>query len=384
MLDGSSLPSLFLQPSQYDVSSAKVTLLEELEFSNSGNSPVSSVTICKRTPSVGALAYFRVVEGSYKRSAKSLETRPAPDKSPASVSCVSADLPAPLSAGASTKLSVYSVLIRALTPVPENVTQADMPKVVFHGDAALATPYRVLTQTTSVKTASDGLEAYGADAPDLSATKSGDRVSYGPFTSLQGFVSKPFTIHEHFPKALPRVTRLLKEVTVSPWGNIYVDEEYDLTNSGAKLLGPFSRLRHMVSNTKLAMGQSMPPDASRAAVDLLTARLPKESRGAYFRDDIGNISSSNTKLKVTETEITLVPRFPVYGGWRSVFKFGYALPYKGYLSRGEGGVQKLRVQFGSPIVEALVDDFEVREYLSIISIVSRSFLNSPYLCTFFS
>lgn len=141
-----------------------------------------------------------------------------------------------------------------------------------------------------------------------------------------------------------------------------------MTNAGPQLIGQFSRLRHMMSlaraSPQMAMMGGNVPDAARAAIDSVTARLPKDARWAYYRDDIGNISTSNTKLKTAEVEISLSPRFPLYGGWRSVFKFGYSLPFKGYLTRGAKDTQRLRLQFASPIADALVDSYEVR-YLCI-------------------
>jgi oligosaccharyltransferase complex subunit alpha (ribophorin I) len=40
------------------------------------------------------------------------------------------------------------------------------------------------------------------------------------------------------------VTTLLKEITVSHWGNIYVDERYEIRHAGAKHNGAFSRLKY--------------------------------------------------------------------------------------------------------------------------------------------
>ncbi len=40
------------------------------------------------------------------------------------------------------------------------------------------------------------------------------------------------------------MTTLVKEITVSHWGNIYVDEHYELRHAGAKHSGSFSRLKY--------------------------------------------------------------------------------------------------------------------------------------------
>lgn len=115
----------------------------------------------------------------------------------------------------------------------------------------------------------------------------------------------------------------------------------------------------MVSSSKVP---GMPGGvlSGKSAIDSLLIRLPRDARWPYYRDDIGNISSSYTRQKPTEVEINLTPRFPIYGGWRSVFLFGYSLPFKGYLTRNSNGVQRLRLQFGCPIPEGVVDDYELR------------------------
>ena len=47
----------------------------------------------------------------------------------------------------------------------------------------------------------------------------------------------------HFENNMPflTVTRMTRLIEVSHWGNIAVEETYDLVHSGAVLKGPFSR-----------------------------------------------------------------------------------------------------------------------------------------------
>ncbi|CAN0435979.1 unnamed protein product, partial [Scytosiphon promiscuus] len=47
----------------------------------------------------------------------------------------------------------------------------------------------------------------------------------------------------HAPFA--KVTSCLREIEVSNWGNIAVEEHYDLVHAGAKLKGGFSRMDYM-------------------------------------------------------------------------------------------------------------------------------------------
>ena len=48
----------------------------------------------------------------------------------------------------------------------------------------------------------------------------------------------------------------------------------------------------------------------------LKAQLPPTARSLYFKDAIGNISTSHTRFGLSHTEVDLRPRYPIFGGWR--------------------------------------------------------------------
>ena len=49
------------------------------------------------------------------------------------------------------------------------------------------------------------------------------------------------------------------------------------------------------------------------------AILPAAARSMYFKDAIGNISSSHARPGLAATEVDLRPRYPLVGGWRVRF-----------------------------------------------------------------
>jgi oligosaccharyltransferase complex subunit alpha (ribophorin I) len=75
---------------------------------------------------------------------------------------------------------------------------------------------------------------------------------------------------------------------VSHWGNIAILEEYALHNQGANLTGEFGRVVFNKYNT----------NAGKNALKELIATLPFSTWGIYYRDEIGNISTSNAKRDV--------------------------------------------------------------------------------------
>ena len=70
--------------------------------------------------------------------------------------------------------------------------------------------------------------------------------------------------------------------------------------------------------------------------------MPYQIWGLYYRDEVGNISTSKA-FRDHHNEIVklaLVPRFALLGGWKANWEIGYNLNTKGFLSH-EGNNFKL-------------------------------------------
>ena len=74
--------------------------------------------------------------------------------------------------------------------------------------------------------------------------------------------------------------------------------------------------------------------------------LPLEATDVYYRDLIGNISTSALRqdYRADETVLELTPRFPMFGGWRNHYTIGYNVPSATYLS-SDGSKYQLKVNF---------------------------------------
>ena len=72
------------------------------------------------------------------------------------------------------------------------------------------------------------------------------------------------------------------------------------------LQGEWSRLRY----------QQNPMRNGAATIKEMTAVLPRDASALYFRDEIGNISTSAVRRLRDKTEVRLQPRFPLLGGWQ--------------------------------------------------------------------
>lgn len=51
----------------------------------------------------------------------------------------------------------------------------------------------------------------------------------------------------------------------------------------------------------------------------------------YYRDEIGNISTSHLQILEESVEVEVRPRFPLFGGWKTHYIIGYNLPSYEYL-----------------------------------------------------
>lgn len=70
--------------------------------------------------------------------------------------------------------------------------------------------------------------------------------------------------------------------------------------------GEWSRLRYMQD----------PRRNGASSIKDLVAVLPRSAHSLYFRDEIGNVSTSSVKRQRERMEVRLQPRFVLFGGWQ--------------------------------------------------------------------
>lgn len=156
----------------------------------------------------------------------------------------------------------------------------------------------------------------------------------------------------HFESEAPflAVTTMERWIEVSHWGNVAVEEKVHLRHTGAVLRGGFSRFDY----------QRHPEGSGVNSVRGFRTVLPAAARDVYYRDEIGNISTSHMRVNVAEVELELQPRFPLFGGWKTFYMLGYNVPAHQYLFE-RGGYYLLRMRFVDHLFdEMLVDELYVR------------------------
>lgn len=172
-------------------------------------------------------------------------------------------------------------------------------------------------------------------------------------SSHQTIKVSPLIIHSVNNKPFAKFTSMIKEVEVSHWGIVAIEEVYDLEHAGAKLKGGFNRLEYQ--NKRYGESPSF-----RA----LRAMLPAEASNIYYRDQIGNISTSDLRFMSHAVEMDVQMRFPMFGGWHNQFHIGYSIPTETVLSTDVDSLRhKLKVDFFSIFQDVWVEDAEIKVVL---------------------
>ncbi|OQR94994.1 dolichyl-diphosphooligosaccharide-protein glycosyltransferase subunit [Achlya hypogyna] len=260
-------------------------------------------------------------------------------------------LKTPVAKGSEGSIKLFAHYSRVLVPYPAEITQAEDQLVMFTAQHLFVSPYATTQQTTRVKLASSRVEQYSELPP---VALKGTTLTYGPYEAVEAYGSLAFakSLVVHFKNHAPfmTMTTLVKEIEVSLWGRVSTEEVVDLAHTGAVLKGGFSRFDYSMVQ------------AQSASFRQLTAVLPKDVLNVYYRDQIGNITTSRMRHTATRTELELNARFPLFGGWKTQYYLGYSVPTQTVLMRS-GGTYKLEMDFSTCIDGAAVDDLTLKVIL---------------------
>ena len=95
----------------------------------------------------------------------------------------------------------------------------------------------------------------------------------------------------------------------------------------------------------------------------------------YYRDDIGNISTSALRFLEDSVEVELRPRFPLFGGWKTHYVLGYNVPSYEYLfSKGDNFVLNMR------LLDHIFDDMLVEDLTLKIILPEGSQVGATEIC----
>jgi len=246
------------------------------------------------------------------------------------------ELPLQLSTGKSVDVQVEEVFTHTMKPFPSKVGQSEKQQVLFTGNHYVFSLYKTKKQTTTVTLSSSVVESYSKLKP---SSHSDSTINYGPYNDVDALKQSTMKIHFENNSPFLAVVDMKRIIEVSHWGNIAVEESFHLRHLGAELKGSFSRYDY----------QRTPAPTS---IKSFKAVLPAAASDVYYRDEIGNISTSNMLVQHDSVELELKPRFPLFGGWQTQYYMGYNVPSYEYLFN-LGNNYALKMRF----VDHVFDDF---------------------------
>lgn len=342
---------------QINLESSRVVEDIALRVKNDQSTAESSVTIClpaalqngtavlevkQKLDDIGGL---KLLQGNGEwRSPESTGDKPSKHE----IRCSDFQLNQPLTKkGAMAEITVKAVFLGVLHPRPATIKQGEDQRFVHVDSAHIISPYLVLKDSTTVKLP-DTLESHDAPSP---ASLNGKTLVLGPYEKVAPMTDKSLTIHYLNTRPFLQAPSVVREIGISHWGNVYVEERYHLQHIGPRMVGEWSRYRVMTDRA-----------ASKGAASQGIAVLPPDARWIYFRDDIGNISSSVVRRSLTDVQVALVPRFPLVGGWETQFKFGYSLPLGSIVQRDSqvSGSFVLQTSINPSLQDIAADVIEMR------------------------
>lgn len=339
-----------------DISTQLVKISSKVTLENTGSASVKSFLLPLTKAEKDHLSYVNAQVGG--SSLKLTETAVAeqPD-----LSFFKVDLKDALQAGKTVNVEVELVLIHTLAPYPEKIQQGEKQLVRYSGNHYALSPYATTSQTTTVALPSPNIESYSRLKPTQATDNS---ITYGPYEAVPALAVDPMTVHYENNAPFLSVTRLERVIELSHWGNIAVEETIDILHTGAKLKGPFSRYDYQREHN------------AYSSIKSFKTIMPASAKDVYYRDEIGNISTSHMRVQDDAVEVDLRPRFPLFGGWKTHYKLGYNVPSYEYLfSSGDSYILKMR------LLDHVFDDLVVDELHVTIILpegVRNINLDTPY------
>lgn len=313
-----------------DLTSQLAKISTTITLENKGDSPVKEFSLTFLENELKHLSFLEVVD---KANDEKKLSHTSDNGGMFKVSLL-----APLPKDEETSVVVEAVFTHFLKPYPAKIAQSEKQQILYTGSLYFYSPYNVKTQKSIVKLASSTIESHTKQKP---FSVSDNVITYGPYKDTSPLQSQELKIHFENNSPFLIVNDMLRWIEVSHWGNVAVEESYNMKHQGAKLKGHFSRYDYQRS-------------PAHAAIKSFKTVLPAAASDVYYRDEIGNISTSNMLSQHDSVEVEIRPRFPLFGGWKTKYYLGYNVPAYQYLyNKGDKYILQMRV------IDHVFDDFVV-------------------------
>lgn len=231
--------------------------------------------------------------------------------------CAKVTLSTPLPKGKETIVEIFEVFTLDLVPAHSTIEQSAPQLMKFDGFDVVVqdSNLEIDQQTTKIYLPSATVPEYTKVKPSKKGSK---ELTYGPYKAGKLPSDSIVTIVVEYPEPALVIESVVKDVTVSSWTDIQVEEHYHIKNTGPAFKDGFSRAEYS-RNPKSYVANTF------------SLHLPKQAHSLFYQDVLGNITTSNTRFESSKVSVEAVPRFPLIGGWQTHFTFGYSLPTSAFV-----------------------------------------------------
>ncbi|CAI2369421.1 unnamed protein product [Moneuplotes crassus] len=248
-----------------------------------------------------------------------------------------------LEANGKQRFIVKEVYSNRKAPYSTTMKMRDVPQLRIIDDAY----YPTLYETGKMKSTFECNECHSLKATEIENTDTrSKKVKYGTYKNVKPLQSSAIYILIKIDLPQPVFTSVKRDVTISHWSSIDVEEQYNLKNQIPALDGGFSRVAYN-------------PATIKYAVTDLYCELPSDITELYYTDEIGNITTSHARRDSDGVKFSIEPRFPVMGGWKTYWQQGYKLPKDSYIM-GTGNPEEfeVKISFSHPFEDIIAENFE--------------------------
>eukprot|EP01135_Chromosphaera_perkinsii_P005997 Nk52_evm11s377 gene=Nk52_evmTU11s377 len=303
-----------------DATTALCKISSSIVFENEGSNQVSEVYFAVMDDIHPRMSAITVKESVSKKALKvvksSLEN--APSSSYGAV-YFKITLSTPLKGGEKITLVVKETYFDVFIPFPAKIKQKETQKFMFEFNNLLFSPYKVAAQSSVVSVPSAKVESYSKLEGASFASR---KMSIKPTGEKAALSYTKGHIHYDNMGQFLSVESLDRYVEVSHWGKINVYDTVWIKHTGAELDGEFCRFEYMQSGN----------GASDSSIISFTTLIPKYADHIFYRDEIGNVSTSAVRQTLRNKAIDIKLRFPLFGGWKTNFVLSYQLPTHEFIS----------------------------------------------------
>lgn len=295
---------------------------------NVGPDPVSVYCVAIPARLVQHVAFLRIYQPDYSMATR-LDAGQIIEENGQSFCVYCIELFEPMEPGTSRDFSFQAIYGRIYSPYSPEITKLENQFLLYNDSYYWTTPYKTAKQKSIFVFPNYSIKLFRELRPYQIA---GNRLLCGTYEDVDAFSSHPAIFY--FMHNIPLIfsPKIVREVKVSHWGSVAIEDLVQIQNEAAATTGGFLDPNDM-KTTNLRL--------SGILIETLDNLI-----SVYYRDAIGNVSTSHFDQ---DGSLYINFRYSLNGGWRTSFCLGYTYLARQFLfvSATHKNLYTLRVPIGA-------------------------------------